>query len=67
MKYYLYTLYPKDSTHYNKIDLYDNAVPKFRFSMNWVISDIQRNLMDSMLLRNDAYEKEQKKMKEWKY
>ena len=51
MKYYLYTLYPKDSTHYNKIDLYDNAVPKFRFSMNWVISDIQRDLMDSMLLR----------------
>ena len=66
MKYYLYTLY-KNTDHYNKIDLYDNAPPKFRFSMNWVISDIQRNLMDSMLLKNDGYKKEKNKMKDWKY
>jgi len=66
MKYYLYTLY-KDSLHYNKIDLYDNAPDGFRFSMNWVISDIQRNLMDSMLLKNQAYQKEKNKMKAWEY
>jgi len=67
MKYYLYTLYPKDSTHYNKIDLYDNAVPRFRFSMNWVISDIQRSLMDAMLLKNEGYQREKNRMKNWKF
>jgi hypothetical protein len=66
MKYYLYTLY-KDSLHYNKIDLYDNAPPGFRFSMNWVISDIQRKLMDSMLLNNQGYLREKNKMKSWEY
>ncbi len=66
LKNYLFMLY-NNTTHYNKIDLYDSAVPNFRFSMNWVISDIQRNLMDSMLLRNNGYEKELNKIRDWKY
>ena len=66
LKSFLYSLYG-DSIHYKKIDLYDNNTdPRFRFSMNWVISDKQRSLMDSALLQNHSYLKEKNKMKGWK-
>jgi hypothetical protein len=67
LKSFLYSIY-KDNLHYNKIDLYDNNTnPRFRFSMNWVISDKQRSLMDSALLQNHSFRKEKEKIRGWKF
>ncbi len=57
LKYYLYTLY-NDEKHYTKIDLYDDAVSDFSYSMNWVFSERQRDTMNAALKRNTAFNNE---------
>ena len=57
LKYYLYTLY-NDEKHYTKIDLYDDAVSDFSYSMNWVFSERQRDTMNAALIRNTAFKNE---------
>lgn len=61
LRSYLYSLYG-DTLHYNKIDLYENMGKDYRFSMNWVISDIQRKQMDSTLALNVSFLRESKNM-----
>jgi len=73
LKSYLRSLYdPRIDDHYRKIDLYDDPqfndpANKFRYSMNWVISNKQLNKMNEALFCNEAYRAEKKKMAAWKY
>ncbi|MEK7224523.1 MAG: hypothetical protein AAB221_02430 [Bacteroidota bacterium] len=66
LKTYLYAVY-NDSLHYKKIDLYDDAVSDFRYSMNWVISDKQLTKMNEALLNNKTYRREKELMAKWTY
>ena len=66
LKSYLYSLY-KDTVHYKKVDLYDDPLSDFRFSMNWVFSDKQLTKMNEALSNNKAYQKEKKKMGGWRF
>ncbi len=61
LKSYLYALY-KDTTHYNKIDLYENKGKEDEFSMNWVISNVQRTQMNNTLLANASFLRESRYM-----
>jgi hypothetical protein len=63
LKNYLYSLY-NDELHYKKIDLYDDAISDFSYSMNWVFSGRQRDTMDAALQRNRAFNNE---LKIWKH
>lgn len=60
LKSYLYSLY-QDEKHYTKIDLYDDAVSDFSYSMNWVFSERQRDTMNAAMQRNRALKQEMKK------
>ena len=62
LRNYLYSLYG-DSRHYNNIDLYEN-IANLKFSMNWVISDMQRKLMNTTLYINPGYNREISNMAE---
>jgi len=57
LKYYLYNLYNNEK-HYTKIDLYDDAVSEFSYSMNWVFSERQKDTMNAALKRNTAFNNE---------
>jgi hypothetical protein len=73
LKSYLRSIYtPQVDDHYLQIDLYDDArfrdpQYKFRYSMNWVISNRQLNKMNEALFCNEVYRSEVKKMMTWKY
>jgi hypothetical protein len=66
LKNFISSLYNGNNSHYINIDLYDGEFEK-KFSMNWVISDYQRALMDSKLLKNREFKKECEKMSGWTY
>lgn len=64
LKSYLYSLY-KDEQHYTKIDLYDDPVSNFSYSMNWVFSERQRDTMNAALKRNKALNKTIEQIPTW--
>lgn len=61
LKNYLYSLY-QNTDHYQPIDLYDDQPTDFRFSMNWVISDMQLLKMNESLKRNKVYQRVKKEI-----
>lgn len=67
LKSYLFNLY-RDSTHYTNIELYSpNRHSRFcadsiKYSMNWVISELQLNSMSDNLKQNDFFLREAKKI-----
>ncbi|MBS1759294.1 MAG: hypothetical protein JST23_04140 [Bacteroidetes bacterium] len=65
LKSYLYSLY-KNEEHYTKIDLYDEPISDFSYSMNWVFSERQRDTMNAALNRNKKLNKEIKNILSWK-
>lgn len=64
LKSYLYSLYQNEN-HYTKIDLYDDAVSNFSYSMNWVFSERQRDTMNAALKRNKAFNKTIESIPAW--
>jgi hypothetical protein len=66
LKNFLTSLNKGDTSHYVNIDLYDKKYDT-KFSMNWVISDFQRDMMNKKLQTNSIFKLECDKMRNWKY